>query len=167
MKNRFLVCLFFISIAVFLSSGCRKDLDAEGLVIPRLMLEGRNVDYGSLQGKSLTLPVSGTTVAVSSTPLVNEFEIANVDLVKVDLGMALLITTTEKGGRDLYRASVTNMGSRIVFTVNGNAIGARRIDGAVKNGALYTFVEVEDGELDQLVLDIRETIRELAKQYKF
>jgi hypothetical protein len=55
------------------------------------------------------------------------------------------------------------MGNRIVFMVNGNAIGARRIDGAIQDGNLYTFVEVDDEELGQLVLDIKETIVELQK----
>ena len=45
--------------------------------------------------------------------------------------------------------------------VNGNAIGARRIDGAIQDGNFYTFVEVDDEELGQLVLDIKETIVKL------
>ena len=53
------------------------------------------------------------------------------------------------------------MGSRIVFMVNGNAIGARRIDGAILDGNFYTFVEIDDEELGQLVLNIKQTIVEL------
>ena len=53
------------------------------------------------------------------------------------------------------------MGSRIVFMVNGNAIGARRIDGAIQDGNFYTFVEIDDEELGQLVLNIKQTIVEL------
>ena len=53
------------------------------------------------------------------------------------------------------------MGSRIVFMVNGNAIGARRMDGAIQDGNFYTFVEVDDEELGQLVLDIKKTIAKL------
>jgi hypothetical protein len=84
-------------------------------------------------------------------------------MVKVDMGVALLVQTRGQGLRDLYRASVSNMGNRIVFMVNGNAIGARRIDGAIQDGNFYTFVEVDDEELGQLVLDIKETIVELQK----
>ena len=37
------------------------------------------------------------------------------------------------------------------------------IDGAIQDGNFYTFVEVDDEELGQLVLDIKETIVELQK----
>jgi len=53
---------------------------------------------------------------------------------------------------------IPSMGGRIVLTVNGNAIGARRIDGAIQDGNLYTFVEVDDEELGQLVLDIKKSL---------
>ena len=107
------------------------------------------------------MPVSRTTVSIQGDPVVNEFNILNVEMVKVDMGMALLVQTGGQGARNLYRASVSNMGSRIVFMVNGNAIGARRIDGAIQDGNFYTFVEIDDEELGQLVLNIKQTIVEL------
>lgn len=147
-----------------LSAGCKKDSDLEDLRVPRLMIEARGVNYGNLTGTTLELPVSGTQISVQGEPLVNEFEIANVELVKVDMGMALLIQTTDMGARDLYRGSVTNMGGRVVLTVNNNPIGARRIDGAIEDGKLYTFVEVDDEELGQLVIDIKKTLIEIQKK---
>jgi len=151
-----LSCLLFLT-------ACNKDEALEGMSVPRLMLETRGVNYGALTGDSLTLPVSGTTIRIQDEPLVNEFEIVNVELVKVDMGMALLVQVSEKGARELYRKSVTNMGGRVVLTINGNAIGARRLDGAIENGDFYTFVEVDDEELGQLVIDIKETLIELQK----
>ena len=139
---------------------CKKD-KLENLSVPRLMLEVRGVNYGSPSGVTVTLPVSRTTVSIQGDPLVNEFDILNVEMVKVDMGVALLVQTVGQGARNLYRASVANMGSRIVFMVNGNAIGARRIDGAIQDGNFYTFVEVDDEELGQLVLNIKEAILEL------
>jgi hypothetical protein len=139
---------------------CKKG-KLENLSVPRLMIETRGVNYSASTGEVVTLPVSGTTI--QGDPLVNEFDILNVEMVKVDMGVALLVQTGGQGARDLYRASVSNMGNRIVFMVNGNAIGARRIDGAIQDGNLYTFVEVDDEELGQLVLDIKETIVELQK----
>lgn len=139
---------------------CKKD-KLENLSVPRLILEARNTNYGATRGKTITLPVSRTTFSIQGDPVVNEFDILNVEMVKVDMGMALLVQTGGQGARDLYRASVSNMGSRIVFMVNGNAIGARRIDGAIQDGNFYTFVEVDDEELGQLVLDIKETIVKL------
>ena len=143
---------------------CKKD-KFENLSVPRLMLETRNINYGATSGETVTLPVSRTTVSIQGDPVVNEFNILNVEMVKVDMGVALLVQTGGQGARDLYRVSVSNMGSRIVFMVNGNAIGARRIDGAIEDGNFYTFVEVDDKELGQLVLDIKETIVKL-QEYK-
>ncbi|MEC7280756.1 MAG: hypothetical protein VXY17_01495 [Verrucomicrobiota bacterium] len=147
-------------VSLGLSVACKKD-KLENLSVPRLILETRDVDYGAASGQTVTLPVSRTTVSIQGYPVVNEFDILNVEMVKVDMGVALLVQTGGQGARDLYRASVSNMGSRIVFMVNGNAIGARRIDGAIQDGNFYTFVEVDDEELGQLVLDIKETIVKL------
>jgi hypothetical protein len=141
---------------------CKKE-KLENLSVPRLMVETRSVNYGASTGETVLLPVSRTTINIQGDPVVNEFDIQNVEMVKVDMGVALLVQAGGQGARDLYRASVSNMGSRIVFMVNGNAIGARRIDGAIQDGNFYTFVEVDDEELGQLVLDIKETIVELQK----
>ncbi len=68
---------------------------------------------------------------------------------------------TEKGARDLYRGSVTNKGGRLVLQINDNSIGAQRLGSAVADGKWYTFVEVDDEELGQLVLDIKESLFEI------
>ncbi|PXA03251.1 hypothetical protein DDZ13_12555 [Coraliomargarita sinensis] len=156
--------LLLIPLIVLVFTGCRKDkLEAEDMMIPRLMIETRSVQYGALGGNVVELPVSGTRIALQKEPLVSEFDIANVELVKVDMGLALLIQTTETGARALYRGTVSNMGGRIVLTVNNNAIGARRVDSAIQNGNFYTFVEVDDEEIGQLVLDMKKTIKELQE----
>ena len=157
---RFTLSSLILLISLGLLVACKKE-KLENLSVPRLMVETRGVDYGSSTGETFTLPVSGTTISIQGDPVVNEFDIKNVEMVKVDMGVALLVQTAGQGARDLYRASVSNMGSRIVFMVNGNAIGARRIDGAIQDGNFYTFVEVDDEELGQLVLDIKETIVKL------
>ena len=149
---------FLVSFGLLVA--CKKD-KLENLSVPRLMIEARNTNYGATRGDTVTLPVSRTTVSILGEPVVNEFDILNVEMVKVDMGVALLVQTDVRGTRNLYRASVSNMGSRIVFMVNGNAIGARRIDGAIQDGNFYTFVEIDDEELGQLVLDIKKTIAKL------
>lgn len=154
----FLILLASLGLLV----ACKKD-KLENLSVPRLMVETRALNYGAIAGKTVTLPVSRTTISIQGDPVVNEFNILNVEMVKVEMGPALLVQTSGQGARDLYRASVSNMGNRIVFMVNGNAIGARRIDAAIQDGNFYTFVEVDDEELGQLVLDIKETIVELQE----
>ncbi len=160
---RFASTLLVAFACLFALTACKQDNDLEGLKVPRLLIESRGVNYGALTGDVVTLPVSGTSISVLKEPVVNEFDIYNVELVKVDMGMALLLQLSEKGARDLYRASVSNMGGRIVLTINGVAIGARRIDGAIQNGNLYTFVEVADEELGQLVLDLKESLGKIQK----
>lgn len=156
--------LFLFSIAALgIFVGCKKDAVIEDAAVPRLLIETRGVDYGGLGGTVVTLPVSGTSIAVQTQPLVNEFDIANVEMVRVDMGLAMLVQVSPSGARNLYRGSVSNMGGRIVLMVNGNAIGARRIDGAIQDGNFYTFVEVDDEELGQLVLNIKETLIEIQK----
>jgi len=159
---RFALSSLILLISLGLLVACKKE-KLESLSVPRLMVETRGVNYGSSTGETVTLPVSRTTISIQGDPVVNEFDIQNVEMVKVDMGVALLVQTGGQGARDLYRASVSNMGSRIVFMVNGNAIGARRIDGAIQDGNFYTFVEVDDEELGQLVIDIKDTIVELQK----
>lgn len=157
------LCLLFLAALGFFS-GCKKDAVVENAMVPRLMVETRGVDYGGLGGVVVTLPVSGTSIPVQKQPVVNEFEILNVEMVKVELGVAMLVQVSPQGTRDLYRASVSNMGGRVVLMVNGNAIGARRIDGAIQDGNFYTFVEVGDEELGQLVLDIKATLAEIQQK---
>ena len=50
--------------------------------------------------------------------------------------------------------------------VNNNAIGARRIDDSMQlgNADYYTFVEIDDEELGQLVLDMKQSIRQLQQR---
>ena len=43
-------------------------------------------------------------------------------------------------------------------------IGARRIDSVMNDGKLYTFVEVPDAEIGQLVLDLKASIAELKRK---
>ncbi len=159
---RFALSSLILLISLGLLVACKKE-KLENLSVPRLMVETRGVNYGASTGKRIKLPASRTKISIQDVPVVSEFDILNVEMVKVDMGVALLVQTGGQGARGLYRASVSNMGNRIVFMVNGNAIGARRIDGAIQDGNFYTFVEVDDEELGQLVLDIKDTIVELQK----
>ena len=153
-----------LPVIALVLSGCNKDkLDAEDLKVPRLMVEARGVQYGALGGNVVKLPKGGTRIAIQKEPMVSEFDIVNVELVKVDLGLAILLQLSDRGARALYRGTVTNMGGRIVFSVNGNALGARRIDTAITDGNYYTFVEIDDEELGQLVLDLKKSIIALQK----
>lgn len=162
------ILLLFLS----LNSGCFKGIygfknKVENMQVPRLMIESRGMDYPGSRGMTLTLPISGSTIQVESQPIVNEFDIINAEMVKVDMGLALMLQLTDKGRRELYRRSITNNGNRIVLTSNGEAIAARALDGAITDGKFYTFVEIEDDELGQFVLDLKASIAELQTRYKY
>jgi hypothetical protein len=158
--------ILFLSLCIF--SGCLKNKsDERNMLVPRLMIESRSVNYGSVNGVNLRLPISGSVIAVDKTPIVNEFDIFNVEMVRVEMGIAVLIELSDQGARELYRRSVTNKGSRVVFVVNGNALGARRLDSAIEDGKLYTFVEVKDDAIGQLVLDLKASIAEIQTQYQY
>ena len=90
----------------------------------------------------------------------NEFDILNVEMVKVDMGCHYWGQTGGQGARDLYRASVSNMGSRIVsWSTKMRSVLA--LGWHIQDGNFYTFVEVDDEELHRLVLDIKKTIVKL------
>jgi hypothetical protein len=131
--------------------------------VARFFLESGNGD-----GTPLQLPQSGVHLTVNSKPVIAEGDIVNVELVQVDLGKCLLFQLSPTASRDFYRMSVTHQGRRLVLIVDGEAIGARRIDGAIMNGVVFVFAEIPDGALPKLVDNLKKTSvamqRELARK---
>lgn len=159
-------------MSLLFSAGCFESIEGykneiDNMQVPRLMMESRGMDYSGGSGGKVTLPISGTAIKLEREPVVGEYDIINVDMVKVDLGLALVIQVTDKGSRELYRRSVTHSGSRIVLTSNGHPIGATRISGTIEDGQFYTFVEIPDEELGQFVIDLKASIAELQTHYKY
>lgn len=119
-------------------------------------------------GTPLTLPQSSVRVTVNSQPVLSEGDIANVELVQVDLGKCLLFQLTPAASRDFYRLSVTHVGRRLVLVIDGAPMGARRIDGAIANGTVFVFVEVPETALPALVDNLKKSSlafqRELARK---
>ena len=171
LRNSYLtIASLLISLLCF--TGCFESIEGykneiENMQVPRLMIEARGVDYGGGSGSKVTLPISGTAIKLEREPVVGEYDIINVEMVKVDMGIALMIQVTDKGSRELYRRSVTHSGSRIVLTTNGQPIGAIRLNGTIEDGQFYTFVEIPDDEVGQFVLDLKASIAELQTHYKY
>lgn len=132
-------------------------------VVARFFLESASGD-----GTPLTLPQSGVRVAVNPKPVIAEGDFINVELVQVDLGMCLLFQLSTSAIRDFYRMTVTHQGRRLVMVLDGEAVGARRIDGPITNGVLYVFVERPESELPALVNNLKKSSvaiqRELARK---
>ena len=154
-----------LCLAGLLVSGCQSGAEPRDYtaLLARIFLEAANAD-----GTPVTLPQSGVRLSVNSKPVITEGDIVNVELVQVDLGKCLLIQLTPSATRDFYRLSVTHQGRRLVLTVNGDALGARRLDGVITNGVIYVFVEVPETELPALVNNLKKSSvamqRELARK---
>ena len=126
------------------------------------------LESGSADGTPLTLPQSGVHVTVNSKPVIVEGDILNVELLQVDLGKCLLFQLTPSAARDFYRMSVSHQGRRLVLVIDNQALGARRIDGAITNGALMVFVELPETALPGLVDNLKKSSvamqREIARK---
>lgn len=110
-----------------------------------------------------TLPLSGANFTVARTPILFEGDVEAIELVQVDLGLCVLFQFNEAGSRELYRASVRGAGRRIFLFVNDVPLGARKMDGAIDDGALYMFLEVPDSELPALVEEMRVSLEQVKK----
>ncbi|KXU35888.1 hypothetical protein AXK11_04970 [Cephaloticoccus primus] len=108
-------------------------------------------------GVELVLPVSEVVLRVVPKPVISEYDIAEVAEVQVDLGRCLAFRLTGPAARDLYRMSVSQGGKRLVLLINGQPLGARVLDGAIEGGVLFTFVELPDSALSELVRELNAT----------
>ena len=111
----------------------------------------------------ITLPKSGVKVAIAPTPVLRAADIVNVELEQVDLGRCLMFQLTPAATRDLYRYSASNQGRRLVLFINGAAVGARRLEAPLTDGAVFIFVEMPDEALPQLVTNLKRTSADLQR----
>lgn len=156
----FLVAGFAAALAGCATSAPPKDYTP---VVARFFLEAAGDD-----GVPLTLPQSGVRITVNPKPVIAEGDIGNVELVQVDLGQCLFFQLTPSALRDFYRMTVTHQARRLVLMLDGQPLGARRIDGPIANGSLLIFVERPDAELPALVQNLKKSSaaiqRELARK---
>lgn len=113
-----------------------------------------------------TLPRSDVTISILPKPVITEFDLASVEIAEVELGRCLMFQLTPAASRDLYRLTASRLGQRLVLFLDGQAVGARRIDHAIEDGALLIFVEKPDEALTGLVKSLRATIATLQEARK-
>ncbi|MDO8545554.1 MAG: hypothetical protein Q7S40_34355 [Opitutaceae bacterium] len=120
------------------------------------------------RGMAVTLPRSEVRMSLNAQPVLREADIVDVDLVQVELGKCLAFRLTGSAARDCYRMSASHQGRRLVLLINGEALGARRIDAPIGDGMVLVFVEVPESALPKLVADLKRTAvvlqRELARK---
>jgi hypothetical protein len=156
-----------IMCALLAFAGCQsessKPLEREVKpMIARFFLENGPGEAGT----TLQLPVSRVAIDVNSKPVLTEYDIAGVNLARVDVGWCLAFQLTPAARRDFYRMTSTVRGRRIVVTLNGLPAGALRLDQVVSDGVLPMFVEVSDAELPEFADRIRKTSEMLAQHVK-
>lgn len=115
-------------------------------------------------GTAVQLPISRVVINVNPKPVLVEYDIASVDFAKVDLGWCLYFQFTPAAARDLYRLSASNLGGRLVLTLNDSPVGARRLDQAIADGNLLIFAEVPNEELPPIVARLKRTSEAIAKK---
>lgn len=145
------------------TAGCQSTARPKTVSTARFYLESApHIPLRASQ--SVVMPLSGVRLNIGAAPVINELDIANVELVKVDLGLCLLFQLTGSGARSLYMVTSGNQGKRLVLTLNGEPAGVWLIDRPIGDGQLLTFTELEEGSLPEVVDSLRETIAYLQSR---
>ncbi len=145
-------------------AGCQSSDEAKKgpTLVPRFFLEAGN----DAAGTPLVLPRSGVNVRVNPKPVISEVDIVDAELVQVDLGKCLMLRLGSGAMRDFYRLSGSHQGRRLVLVMNGDAWGARRIDGAITDGVIFIFVEKNDEELPAIVAELKQSLAAVQKEVR-
>lgn len=101
-------------------------------------------------------------VRIISVPILDEYDITNVEMARVEKGKGLLFYLNSTGAQRLSEVSEIRDGLSLVLLVNGNAIAERPIAGKILNGQLFTFVEMPDELLEKMVFSLKETCKQLS-----
>ena len=107
------------------------------------------------------MPISGLQYRYVGDSGLTEADLDDVQLVHVDLGYCLMFQFNDDGIKDLYRQTVTHQGLLLFTFTNDHVIGATPISAPISDGRLFTFVEVPDDKLGDLVLDLQDSIKKI------
>jgi hypothetical protein len=103
----------------------------------------------------VVLPVSGVQIRVAAKPVLSEFDLVDVQVVREELGECLRFQFSPAAARDLYRMTTTRQGRRLVLLVGDQPLGARRIERPWADGQVQIFVEQPDAMLPALAAELR------------
>lgn len=142
-------------------TGCQTPKKDYDLTIARFYME-TNPQQG--YAENMMLPLSREVVPVSPSAVITEVDIVAVDLVQVDLGLCMNFKVTPAAARDLYRLSVSNLGRRLVLTLNGTPYGVRQMNLPLSSGEIMIFAELSDEDLEAMVVNLQETTVDVQKE---
>lgn len=161
-------CAFIVSI--LLLTGCSetgrqlRGIDSGETIVPLFFIETSSI--ASARTRSLSLDRSGAEINVVGSPVLDFTHIQQIHLVQVDLGLCLLFQLNEQGARDLFRLTVENPGKRIVLTLNGVPVGMRFLEGQIRDGLLFMFLELPDSTLEDLVEQMQDSVESLQRRVR-
>lgn len=149
-------------LAVLFVAGCQSSEPSplDQPLIARFFLQARP----GAPGVAVQLPVSKLVLNINPKPVLTEYDITDVEFVKVDLGWCLYFQFSPAAARDFYRLTVANNGGRLVLTLNDTPVGARVIDGPIADGKLLIFVELPSDQLPPIAARLKRTSATLAKK---
>lgn len=136
---------------LLLFAGCHAPSAATQARLARFFLESDQVNNADV----VSLTQSGVRIAVGARPVLMEYDFVDVTVARVELGQCLLFQLTPAAAHDLIGLTASNQGRRLVLTIDGVAIGARRIDGVFADGRIFIFVEKPDSELPALAQELK------------
>lgn len=110
------------------------------------------------------LPRSGVVLSVGTRPVFLESDLVGAEVAEVELGRCLLLQFSGPAARDLYQLSSRASGRRLVVSVDGVFLGARRIESALGEGRLLVFLEVSDAQLGEIAARVKTTTTRLAAE---
>jgi hypothetical protein len=99
--------------------------------------------------------------ASGNRPVVNDKEIEDVDLVRVDAGVCLLFHLSPASTMRLAHTTANNFGKRLILVIDGKPVGVRMIDEIIQNGQLFTFTELSTEEMGRTVIQLKQ-VRNIA-----
>ncbi len=159
---RFLV-VPFLCLGLLAAGGCASKSKKKNypVSVVRVFLEAsNNQDAGGVA----RLPNSGVVIQVEPKAYFTEYDIDGCEVTNNELGKSLAFKLTREAAMDLLKMSIPNQGKRLVLVMNGQPIGARRIDGALSQGYIVSYVELPEADLEDLAKNIARTSKDLREE---
>lgn len=162
----------FPRVPLFLTLACVSLLAALGAGCGGRTVDGKPMNFyvqvgdsGSMSTKSRAMKMpDGMSFFVKPEPIMRERNVTNVDLVRVANGrLALLFYLDDEGTNKLYRTSVTERGRFMIFEYNGVPIGERMLEAPISDGRYFTFINLPEDEMEELVSSLRENISKIQQ----
>jgi tetratricopeptide (TPR) repeat protein len=123
--------------------------------------DNTDLDFGTLE---YTLP-SNQSIRIIPLPVINEYEIQNVDMAQTAAGKGLLFYFDSAATSRLSKLTTNSRSLSLVLLIDDKPMGVRPIDAQILNGQLFTLVEIPDELLDKLVFSLKETCSRLSPNH--